>query len=300
MDNKILGYFIEEAKEHLETIEQGLLELQAVIDDPERINEMFRAAHSIKGGSAMLGYTSVQKTAHRLEDSFKILKENDLTVDQNVESLFLKGYDVLYGFIEQLQSPDGLNDKEALKVVEEIEPKFVKLQEYLHCLVDGTPPPSLGEDQEVPSAPAIAPPENDTTQQIQAMLQEMLALFQEPETHENRQGLQKFCVQMAKLVKEEENWQTLLKVAHRAISNPKYSFALLAPVVIQEIKQGADLLALEQGADIEASDSLKRLAAAKHPQVLLTVEPKMAARTLLRSFNKKQLNQLMKLLAANS
>ncbi|CCQ55834.1 Signal transduction histidine kinase CheA [Crocosphaera watsonii WH 0005] len=48
---KILGYFIEEAKEHLETLETGLLELSAVVEDQERLNEMFRAAHSIKGGS---------------------------------------------------------------------------------------------------------------------------------------------------------------------------------------------------------------------------------------------------------
>ena len=52
---KILGYFIEEAKEHLETLERGILDLSAVIDDQERVNEMFRAANSVKGGAAMLG-----------------------------------------------------------------------------------------------------------------------------------------------------------------------------------------------------------------------------------------------------
>ncbi|WP_339367278.1 Hpt domain-containing protein, partial [Picosynechococcus sp. PCC 7002] len=49
---KILGYFIEEAKEHLETLEQGILELSEVVDDTERVNELFRAAHSVKGGAA--------------------------------------------------------------------------------------------------------------------------------------------------------------------------------------------------------------------------------------------------------
>ena len=71
---RILGYFIEEAKEHLETLEKGLLDLPSVVKEPERVNEMFRAAHSVKGGAAMLGFGSIQKTAHRLEDSFKILK----------------------------------------------------------------------------------------------------------------------------------------------------------------------------------------------------------------------------------
>ncbi len=46
---QILGYFLEEAKEHLDTIEQGLLNLKATIADAEQLNELFRAAHSVKG-----------------------------------------------------------------------------------------------------------------------------------------------------------------------------------------------------------------------------------------------------------
>lgn len=49
-NEKIVGYFIEEAREHLETIEKGILELELAVEDKERINELFRAAHSIKGG----------------------------------------------------------------------------------------------------------------------------------------------------------------------------------------------------------------------------------------------------------
>ena len=55
---KILGYFIEEAKEHLETLEKGIVDLANMANDTEQINEMFRAAHSVKGGAAMLGYSS--------------------------------------------------------------------------------------------------------------------------------------------------------------------------------------------------------------------------------------------------
>ena len=46
---RILSYFIEEARDHLATIEQGLLSLRDSMSDPELINELFRAAHSIKG-----------------------------------------------------------------------------------------------------------------------------------------------------------------------------------------------------------------------------------------------------------
>ncbi|MCA2655422.1 Hpt domain-containing protein, partial [Microcystis sp. M061S2] len=101
---KILGYFIEEAKEHLETLEQGILDLGNLVNNSEQMNEMFRAVHSVKGGAAMLGYSSIQKTAHRLEDAFTILKENPLEVDQKLESLFLKSYDLLQILIDKLQA----------------------------------------------------------------------------------------------------------------------------------------------------------------------------------------------------
>ena len=56
---KILGYFIEEAKEHLETLEKGIVDLANMANDTEQINEMFRAAHSVKGGAAMLGLSLI-------------------------------------------------------------------------------------------------------------------------------------------------------------------------------------------------------------------------------------------------
>ena len=131
---KILGYFIEEAQEHLETLKRGILDLSQVVQDPEQVNEMFRAAHSIKGGAAMLGYSSIQKTAHRLEGSFKILKESPIAVDQKLKSLFLKGYDVLQDLVEKLQSPMGLQPDEADAIVDGAGHQFEELQNYLTYL----------------------------------------------------------------------------------------------------------------------------------------------------------------------
>jgi len=133
---KILGYFIEEAKEHLETLEQGILDLGNLVNNTEQMNEMFRASHSIKGGAAMLGYSSIQKTAHRLEDAFKILKENPIQVDQKLESLFLKGYDLLQILIDKLPSPLGLQAEEANAIVKKGEPTFAELQSHLNYLLE--------------------------------------------------------------------------------------------------------------------------------------------------------------------
>jgi chemotaxis protein histidine kinase CheA len=64
--DRILGYFLEEAVEHLHTIEQGLLNLSETVKQPAMIRELFRAAHSIKGSAAMLGLTDVQQVGNQI------------------------------------------------------------------------------------------------------------------------------------------------------------------------------------------------------------------------------------------
>ncbi|MEH1778007.1 MAG: response regulator [Nostoc sp.] len=133
---RILGYFIEEARDHLNTIEQGLLNLEGTLNDPEMISEVFRAAHSIKGGAAMLGLTSIQHTSHRLEDCFKVLKDNPVQIDQKLESLFLGVSDTLKSLLEHLSGPYGLSEDAANTLMSETEPVFKWLYEHLELLVE--------------------------------------------------------------------------------------------------------------------------------------------------------------------
>ncbi|MCC5619863.1 response regulator [Nostoc sp. CHAB 5715] len=133
---RILGYFIEEARDHLNTIEQGLLNLEGTLNDPEMISEVFRAAHSIKGGAAMLGLTSIQHTSHRLEDCFKVLKDNPVQIDQKLESLFLGVSDTLKALLEHLSGPYGLSKDAANTLMSETEPVFQWLYQHLELLVE--------------------------------------------------------------------------------------------------------------------------------------------------------------------
>jgi chemotaxis protein histidine kinase CheA len=309
---RILGYFIEEAKEHLDTLEKGLLGLRSAQNDQESLNEMFRAAHSVKGGAAMLGFSSIQKTAHRLEDSFKVLKEHDVNVDQKLETLFLQGYDTLKDLIEQLQGPFGLRDDEAEKRVQASEPTFVELQKYLNQLLNGgsAPPPAATRPVEQPKAQGTVPP--NFVPQVMDILKQMLQLFKQPDTPASRKELQTCCNRLAKLGAGIKTWQGLLQVAYKAIANPKNSYQALAPVVIKELKQGLDLLNAGKGSAIAISPPLQQLAtapaasttatpttatvAAAPKQITLTVEPKAAAKALIQAFDKKQLSQLVKLL----
>ncbi|HEY9821069.1 MAG TPA: Hpt domain-containing protein [Candidatus Sericytochromatia bacterium] len=320
---RILGYFIEEAKEHLDTLEKGILELRVVVKDPERVNEMFRAAHSVKGGAAMLGFESIQKTSHRLEDSFKILKEHEINVDRKLETLFLKGYDTLKDLIEQLQGPFGLREEEATKTMQAADPHFAQLQAYLNQVVRGGGDSSPVTATTATVEKAQGKVSSNFASQVMEVLKQMLPLFKQGETQASRQKLLAYCKRLAQLGAGIEAWQKLLQVSYKAIANPKNSFQTLAPVVIKELKQASDGLQAGKGNALAASPALQQLAgvataatpaestpssqkekptaatatSATPKQITLTVEPKAAAKAIIQAFDKPQLVQLVKLLA---
>lgn len=296
---KILGYFIEEAQEHLETLERGILDLAKVVQDSEQVNEMFRAAHSIKGGAAMLGYTSIQKTAHRLEDAFKILKEHELPIDQKLESLFLNGYDVLQDLVEKLQSPTGLQPEEADSIVEGASHQFEELQNYLSYLTtQGAAPTAPAEKVAAKTTHVSTFNEADIPGEIKTLLHKMLQLFKQEANSASREKLQEYCTRLGRLAPKQENWQYVLSLSKQAIANPLHSYRTLAPVVLKDLKQGYDCFSLQKTQDIRASAGLKQLASTHVAQVLIPVEPMAAASILVKVFNDSQLRQLIKNLSA--
>ena len=291
---QIIHYFIEEAKEHLETIEKGLLDLRSVMEDPERVNELFRAAHSVKGGAAMLGFGSIQKTAHRLEDSFKVLQEYPINVDQKLVSLFLKSYDTLQVLIERLQGPYGLRDEEADKLVQDAEPTFVKMQEYIDHLLAGGESEAVDDTLGGSGQTAVV----NLPTQVHGILKQMLQLFKGQDTTASRQQLQGLCNQLAQLDAQTATWQGLVKTTQKAIANSDNTYRTLAPLAIKEIKIASEQLPTGQVSTIAPSPYLQRLADARpgQKQILLLVEPQSAAKALTQAFNQQQLSQLVQLL----
>ena len=75
---KFMGRFVEEARDHLARLGEGLAALDAGHVDPEGVNALFRSAHTIKGSSRMLRLMSISETAHKLEDELGALREGSL------------------------------------------------------------------------------------------------------------------------------------------------------------------------------------------------------------------------------
>lgn len=267
---RILGYFLEEANDHLNTIEQGLLNLQSTLADSEMVNEIFRAAHSIKGGAAMLGLNSIQRTAHRLEDFFKILKEcPSIQIEQTLESLFLQVFDNLKALLEQLQNGSSLSDGEASQLMAEVEPVFAALEHQLSLLVgqaggsmhpDELPLPAV--TAEAQTSAAIAPTWAPAFEySVPEVLRELLQLFKQPETSQTRQELQACCTRLAQIGKEYDlsGWLTLCETAAGAIANADNSYRTLAPVIIRELKQAQELVLAHRAAEITICEQLQAL-----------------------------------------
>ncbi|MDJ0900509.1 MAG: Hpt domain-containing protein [Xenococcus sp. MO_188.B8] len=302
---RILGYFIEEAKEHLQTLEQGILNLSTSAQDAEMVNEMFRAAHSVKGGAAMLGYSSIQKTAHRLEDSFKILKDNPVSVDQKLESLFLAGCDHLQDLIERLENSPDFSDEDAIETLERAESNFAVLQSYLETLLsDGSPANSQVSKETSPEPPV------NIAEKVTETLKQMLQLFKQVDSSENRQKLQQLCQSLTELAPEQANWQKFITIATKAISNRKYPYKTIAQIVIKDIKQAGDNLDQKKVNAIVPSKNLQQLAVTapatatstaapqKVAQISIPKEPVAAANALKKVFNSDQLSQIIKILSS--
>lgn len=279
---RIMGYFIEEAKEHLNTIEQSLLNLQSVIEDPEGLNEVFRAAHSIKGGAAMLGLYSMQHTAHSLEDHFKVLKEHPVKVDQKLESLLFKGFDTLQELLEELQSPLGLTDDVAGKATKGFELVSAELKTHLALLVSQVskmPVDAEGFAEPKVETLLLKPGDGALTLVFQgdipAKLREMLQFFKQADDPSGRRQLQEICQSLVQVGEQFElpAWIELIEVAHLAISSPENSYSVLAPTLIKEIKAARDLVLAGHPTKIVPSQQLKALVPQKPILALDELDP---------------------------
>jgi two-component system, chemotaxis family, sensor histidine kinase and response regulator PixL len=87
--------FLEEAEEYFEQLESILLNLAMADDRTQQLDAALRAAHSIKGSAGMMGFMPLSQVAHRLEDSFKILRARQIPIDTELETWLLQGIDCL-------------------------------------------------------------------------------------------------------------------------------------------------------------------------------------------------------------
>src|SRR5215470_15234697 len=138
--------FFAESFEALDAMEAALLKLEVGAADHERINTIFRGAHSMKGGAGMLGFDDVASFTHTLETLLDELRSGRMQVSASILDCLLKSVDVLR---EMLRAVKGKQPVNAQRVAD--------VQFDLETLVaQKVAAPAVSAAPAVPAAPAAA------------------------------------------------------------------------------------------------------------------------------------------------
>ncbi|MGL5687059.1 MAG: Hpt domain-containing protein, partial [Vagococcus fluvialis] len=86
-NEKYRDLFFEETDEHLENLNDGVLTLESNPESEETIDSIFRSAHTLKGMAATMGYETMAKLTHKMENVFQYLKNK--TIEVNSDSISL-------------------------------------------------------------------------------------------------------------------------------------------------------------------------------------------------------------------
>jgi two-component system chemotaxis sensor kinase CheA len=141
--------FFEESEEHLAAMEALLLELDIEHPDPEQLNAIFRAAHSIKGSSGTFGFTDLTDVTHILESLLDRLRKNEIPLRADMVDAFLEAGDVLKTLLAGHRG-DGGADPQTVETV------CARLKSLAENRADSAPAVA-GAAQQTSGAAAVAP-----------------------------------------------------------------------------------------------------------------------------------------------
>jgi len=100
--NQYLGIFLEESREHLQTLNRCLLDLEHNPSDLHVLDEIFRSAHTIKGMSATMGYTKLAELTHEMENVLDLLRKGTIKAHQEIIDALFQCVDKLEQLIEDV------------------------------------------------------------------------------------------------------------------------------------------------------------------------------------------------------
>ena len=93
--SSIIEFFLVEAGEHLQNLNKGLLSLEKDAADREMIDELFRAAHTLKGSAAMMGYPGISDVAHKAEDMLSQFRSGSLPIRKDTLNFLFDSVDAI-------------------------------------------------------------------------------------------------------------------------------------------------------------------------------------------------------------
>ncbi len=171
MDPELFADFIVEAREHLETIEPNLLELERNPGNLGLLNDIFRPMHSLKGASGFLGLNAINGLAHKAENILDELRKGNIAVTPEIMDVILSATDLLRTMIENLEQTGSEGTVDTAPVIARIAAQ----------LEGGTAAPRAATPPSAAPAPAPEPePEPAPAQEAAPPAEELPPFAAEP------------------------------------------------------------------------------------------------------------------------
>ncbi|MDE6622080.1 MAG: chemotaxis protein CheA [Lachnospiraceae bacterium] len=114
--SQYLDIFLDESKEHLQNLSDQIMELEQNPENMDTINEIFRAAHSLKGMAGTMGYKRMQTLTHDMENVFSEVRNGTFKVQPGMIDILFKSLDALEEYVNNIQqtTEEGTNDNQDL------------------------------------------------------------------------------------------------------------------------------------------------------------------------------------------
>lgn len=114
--SQYLEIFIDESSEHLQTLSDELMVLEKEPENKDTINEIFRAAHSLKGMAGTMGYKRMQNLTHNMENVFSEIRNDKMKVNSNLVDVLFRCLDALETYVENIRNnqDEGTDDNEPI------------------------------------------------------------------------------------------------------------------------------------------------------------------------------------------
>lgn len=114
--SQYLEIFIDESKEHLQSLSDELMVLEKEPENQDTINEIFRAAHSLKGMAGTMGYKRMQNLTHNMENVLSEIRNGKMKVSGGLVDILFQCLDALENYVANIQnsSDEGTDDNESI------------------------------------------------------------------------------------------------------------------------------------------------------------------------------------------
>lgn len=114
--SQYLEVFIDETNEHLQNLNTQILDLEQTPDNMDTVNEIFRAAHSLKGMAGTMGYKRMQDLTHAMENVFSKVRDGEIKVNSAMIDTIFQCLDAIQEYLDNIQGggDEGTNDNAAI------------------------------------------------------------------------------------------------------------------------------------------------------------------------------------------